>query len=252
MALNSLHHYPRHIAIIMDGNGRWAESRGYPRTYGHVRGTRRVREVIQWCIDAGISALTLYAFSNENWGRPSHEINTLMLLLKKWLLRERIAMMKKNIRFQVIGERARLPLEVQKIIRELEQLSESNTGLQLQLALSYSSRAELAQIAQTLAEQVLHGQLKPTDIDEKLVSSHCSTALVGDPDLLIRTSGEVRLSNFLLWQMAYTEMYFTPTLWPDFTKRDFEGALQAFASRNRRFGLTQTQQKLLDAAEGSC
>lgn len=232
---------PRHVAIIMDGNGRWAERRGRPRIFGHVRGCWRVRDIIREASDAGVEVLSLYAFSTENWGRPAHEVEVLMRLLYKWLVRERRELMEKNIRFQAIGAVDRLPPTVRKMVKETEEASAGNTGMRLLMALSYSSRLEIVHAARALAEKAVRGELAPENITEEVFSENLLTAAVRDPDLLIRTSGEQRVSNFLLWQLAYTELYFTDTMWPDFKVADFRRALDSFARRNRRFGLTSQQ-----------
>jgi undecaprenyl diphosphate synthase len=232
---------PNHIAIIMDGNGRWAERRGRPRIFGHIRGCRRVREIIREADAQGVKALTLYAFSTENWGRPFEEVNVLMRLLEKWLRRERDEVIEKNIRFRAIGSLDRLPAEVRAMVRDTEKISQFNTGLQLTFALSYSGRTEVVQVVQGLAKRVQSGELNPSDITEDMFSDALSTEPIGDPDLLIRTSGEQRISNFLLWQLAYSELYFTDTMWPDFKPSDLRLAIDNYARRQRRFGLTAQQ-----------
>ena len=232
---------PKHIAIIMDGNGRWAERRGRPRIFGHVRGCARVRDIIREADKLGVKALTLYAFSSENWGRPSVEVSVLMRLLYKWLIRERREMMDKNIRLRATGALEQLPESVRKMLSESIELSKQNTGLQLTLAVSYSGRDELTKVARRLAQRVVAGELAADDISEHHFAEELSTAAVGDPDLLIRTSGEQRISNFLLWQLAYTELYFTDTMWPDFKPSDLRMAIDSFSRRQRRFGLTAHQ-----------
>lgn len=241
MADQSTKRVPRHVAIIMDGNGRWAERRGRPRVYGHIRGTWRVRDVIREADKQGVKALTLYAFSNENWGRPVEEVGLLMRLLHKWLVRERKAMMENGIRLRVIGSIERLPDFVRSAIQQTIKDSETNTGLQLTIALSYGSRSEIVQAVQKLAAQAAQGKLSPAEITEERLGAELYTREIGDPDLLIRTSGEQRISNFLLWQLAYTELYFTEKMWPDFKPEDFREALECFAKRQRRFGLTSQQ-----------
>lgn len=237
---------PRHIAIIMDGNGRWAERRARPRIFGHVRGCGRVREIIREADRLGIRALTLYAFSNENWGRPTDEVNVLMRLLHKWLRREHREIMEKNIRFRAVGSLERLPAEVYRMVQETQEISRFNTGLQLTLALSYSAREELVRAARTMAARVACGEMSPNEITEHNFAEALATVDIGDPDLLIRTSGEQRISNFLLWQLAYTELYFTDTMWPDFKASDLRRAIDSFTRRQRRFGLTSQQ---LEAGE---
>lgn len=232
---------PRHIAIIMDGNGRWAERRGRPRIVGHVRGCGRVREIIREADRLGVKVLTLYAFSSENWGRPADEVGVLMRLLYKWLVRERKELMEKNIRFRSIGAIDRLPSVVQKLVRETEEVSANNTGLQVTLALSYGGRDEILAVTKRLAKKVSSGELSAEDINEGLFSDELFTTEIGDPDLLIRTSGEQRISNFLLWQLAYAELYFTDTMWPDFKASDLRLAIDSYMRRQRRFGLTSQQ-----------
>lgn len=237
---------PRHIAIIMDGNGRWAERRGRPRVFGHVRGCWKVRDIIREAQDLGIEALTLYAFSSENWRRPADEVSLLMRLLHKWLVRERKEMMERNIRFRAIGSIERLPASVKVKVLETESLSAKNTGMRLNIALSYGGRDELVQVARKLAEQASRGEIQPNDISEQSVSRELCTRDCGDPDLLIRTSGEQRISNFLLWQLAYTELYFSDTMWPDFKPADLRLAIDNYVRRQRRFGLTPVQAATVD------
>lgn len=234
---------PRHVSIIMDGNGRWAECRGKPRIYGHIRGASRVRELIRETHRLGIHALTLYAFSTENWNRPADEVGTLMRLLLKWLSRERREMMRNNIRFRALGSVERLPAEVLAVVRETEEMSRGNTGLQFSLALSYGGREEILCATRRLARRAARGELDPAAIDQKAFSRELYSAEIGDPDLLIRTSGEQRVSNFMLWQLAYTELHFVESFWPDFTAEHFHEALQSYASRERRFGLVKPKAK---------
>ena len=227
---------PRHIAIIMDGNGRWASKRLLPRAVGHERGTKTVQRVIDLCIEHKVEWLTLYAFSTENWGRSEKEVKALMSLLKKYL-RDRLSeMMEKNARMHAIGELHMLPEECRDIINETIEATKHNSAINVVLALSYGSRQEIAHAARQLAMQVAAGELKPEDIDETMLSQQLYTASMPDPDLLIRTSGEMRLSNYLLWQISYAEMHVTPTLWPDFGREDFVAAINDYASRKRRFG----------------
>ncbi len=230
---------PRHIAIIMDGNGRWAAARGFPRIFGHRNGARTVREVVEACGDLGVEALTLYSFSMENWKRPREEIDALMLLCQTYLEGEREAMMRERIRFKVIGRRGGLPPEVVAKIDEVESATRGNTGPILCLAINYSGRAELVDAARALATDAASGNLELAAIDESALASRLYTADMGDladPDLLIRTAGEMRISNFLLWQISYAELYVTQTLWPDFTRNDLYAAIRDYAGRNRRFG----------------
>ncbi len=232
---------PRHIAIIMDGNGRWAQRRRKPRVYGHVWGCRRVKEIVREADRLGVQALTLFTFSTENWHRPSEEVGVLFKLLRKWLLKEQKELMDMNIRVKAIGAIDKLPVEAREIVEDTVRKSANNTGLQLTLALSYGGREEIVTAARRLAQEVKLGQLSADEIDEKLFSSQLSNPDVGDPDLLIRTSGEVRISNFLLWQLAYSELYFTDTMWPDFTAAELQRAVASYIGRQRRFGLTSEQ-----------
>jgi len=229
-------HVPVHVAIIMDGNGRWAAARGLPRTEGHRRGAESVRAVIKAASNAGVEYLTLFGFSSENWKRPSGEVMDLMGLLRLYLRKELAELHKQGVRFRVIGDRTRLAQDIQDLIEAAENRTRGNKGLNLVLALSYGGRAEIADTARALAEKVKRGELEPSDIDEHLIASSLETAGIPDPDLLIRTSGEQRISNFLLWQTAYTEFVFTDTLWPDFRADEFEDALSVFRSRERRYG----------------
>ncbi len=227
---------PKHLAFIMDGNGRWAELRGRHRTFGHLRGSRIAKELIELCSKKGIECLTLYAFSTENWLRPLEEVSFLMALLSRHLKKEREHLIKNRIRFRAIGELDRLPesvrLEVERTVEETKHLE----GMQLTFALSYGGRQEIVTAAQKLAIEVAAGRLKPEEIDEPLFQSQLATAELPDPDLIIRTSGESRLSNFLLWQSAYSEILVSPVLWPDFNEGHLEEALAWYSSRQRRFG----------------
>lgn len=227
---------PRHVAIIMDGNGRWAQQRNKPRLYGHKIGAQSVREIVETACELGIEVLTLYAFSSENWKRPKQEVSGLMSILKSFLVSELSRMLKNNIRLSCIGEIDKLPKDVQKILRESMAKTANNNKLTLNLALSYGSRNELTRAVRQLAEQCAAGTLTPDEISEKMVSAQLYTAGLVDPDLLIRTGGEARLSNFMLWQASYSEIYFTETMWPDFRKPVFLKALQDYQNRERRFG----------------
>jgi len=233
---NGDEHVPVHVAIIMDGNGRWAAGRGLPRTEGHRRGAESVRAVIKAASCAGIGYLTLFGFSSENWKRPSGEVMDLMGLLRLYLRKELAELHKQGVRFRVIGDRSRLAQDIQDLIETAENRTRDNVGLNFVLALSYGGRAEIVDTARALAEKVKNGDLDPADIDEQLFASSLETADIPDPDLLIRTSGEQRISNFLLWQTAYTEFVFTDTLWPDFRADEFEAALSVFRARERRYG----------------
>ena len=226
---------PRHIAIIMDGNGRWAKRQGKPRLAGHEAGSETVRRLLGYCRDAGIAYLTLYAFSTENWSRPPDEVAGLMNLLGYFIRKNEAELLEKQVRLRVIGRREDLPEPLQADILRLERETE-HFERQLLIGLSYSGRSEIARAARRLAEQVKAGTLAPEAIDEAAVAANLYAPDVPDPDLIIRTSGEMRISNFLLWQCAYSEIYVTPVLWPDFDERAFRDALLAYAARDRRFG----------------
>ena len=227
---------PRHIAIIMDGNGRWARQRDLPRIEGHRRGVKSVRATIEECCRLGIEQLTLYCLSVENWKRPRLELDFLMTLLHKYLLAERAEILEQNIRFTTIGRRQGLPAKVLREIDENARLSRDNTGMVLCLAINYGGRTELVDAVRRLAEQVRQGRLDPEAIDEDAVSGALDTAGMPDPDLLIRTAGEMRVSNFLLWQISYAELWVTDKCWPDFDRAALHQALHDFAGRERRFG----------------
>ena len=232
---------PQHVAIIMDGNGRWASARGLPRHAGHRAGVESVRSAVEQCVKYGIKALTLFAFSSENWQRPAQEVGLLMELFLNALQREAKRLKKNNVRLRVIGERGAFPGKLQEGIVAAEALTDGNDGLVLQIAANYGGRWEIAKVARDLAAQVAVGDLRPEDIDESAVSRALAVTGVPDPDLYIRTGGEQRLSNFLLWQAAYAELYFTDTLWPDLSADAFDKALAAFGKRQRRFGKTGEQ-----------
>lgn len=232
---------PQHIAIIMDGNGRWAENRRMPRIVGHQRGVEAVQKIVAECRDVGIPYLTLYAFSSENWGRPAEEVNALMGLLGRYLRSELNALLKQGVRLNVIGEIGRLPAEIRAVLEETVARTAANDAMVLTLALSYGSRNELLRAVRSLAAEVRAGRLEPDAIGEADFAARLDTADLPDPDLLIRTSGERRISNFLLWQLAYTELYFTDALWPDFSPGELHKALDEFSRRQRRFGLTGAQ-----------
>jgi undecaprenyl diphosphate synthase len=227
---------PRHIAIIMDGNGRWAKKRGLTRIRGHIEGVKSVREITEECASRHIEQLTLYAFSSENWSRPRLEIELLMRLLNRYLVKERKTIMDNNIRFTVIGRIEGLPLDVQKEIATEIELSKNNTGMTLCLALNYGGRSEIVDAARRLAQKVQEGKLLPEDINEETLKENMYTAGMRDPDLLIRTGGEMRVSNFLLWEISYTELWVTPLYWPDFHKEHLEQAIRDYANRERRYG----------------
>jgi undecaprenyl diphosphate synthase len=227
---------PQHVAVIMDGNGRWAKQRGLPRIEGHRQGAESARAVIRNAGELGIKYLTLYAFSAENWNRPKDEVDALMKYLVHYLKTETPELNKNNVRLEVIGQIWRLPELVQDHLKKSIAVLAKNNGLTLVMALSYGSRIEIVDAIRRLAEKVKTGQIEPADITEKVISDHLWTRNIPDPDLLIRTSGEMRVSNFLLWQISYAEMVITPTLWPDFRKPQLFAALEEYARRNRRFG----------------
>jgi undecaprenyl diphosphate synthase len=227
---------PTHIAIIMDGNGRWAKKKLLNRIKGHEKGSDIVRMVVRTCREIGISVLTLYAFSTENWERPKAEVGALMMLLKKFLASEKKEMMDNNIRLNVIGQKERLPMDVQEEIQRTMNATSTNNGMLLNLALSYGGRAEIIRAVRQIASDVKDGRLDAAHLSEADFENYLYTAGMPDPELLIRTSGEMRISNFLLWQIAYSEIHVTPTLWPDFTKEELIRILKDFQTRERRFG----------------
>jgi len=227
---------PRHIAIIMDGNGRWAKKKGLPRVEGHREGGKTVETIAQCCVDFGIESLTLYSFSIENWKRPKAEVNALMHLYTQYLIQIRSTLMKNNVKLVHLGRLAGLPAPVQNELQKTMEITDANTGMILALALNYGGRAEIIDATQKIAQEYKNGKLQLRDIDEQCVSRHLYTAGLAEPDLLIRTANEMRISNFLLWQISYSEFYVTKTLWPDFKKSSLEKAILAYAKRNRRFG----------------
>lgn len=227
---------PQHIAIILDGNGRWAKAKGMPRNYGHTAGARNVETVCQAAHDLGVKYVTMYAFSTENWNRPEGEVEALMKLLENYLKNCIKTADKNNMRVRVIGDTTRLSERFQERIRELEAASAKNDGLNLQIAINYGSRDEMTRAMRRMSEDVAAGKRKPEEITESVFEEYLDTAGIPDPDLLIRTSGELRLSNFLLWQLAYSEFYFTDVPWPDFHKEELERAIEAYNKRDRRFG----------------
>ena len=230
---------PRHIAIIMDGNGRWAKERGKERSYGHQAGVDTVRRITSECVGLGVKFLTLYTFSTENWSRPETEIAALMGLVLSSLEDE--IFMKNNVRFQVVGDIQRLPQSVQDKLQETMEHTAQNTAMTMVVALSYSSRWELTRAAQSIARDVKAGTLQPEDITEELMNERLETAFMPDPELLIRTGGELRISNYMLWQIAYSELYFCDTYWPDFDEADLHQAIANYQARQRRFGKTGMQ-----------
>lgn len=227
---------PRHVAIIMDGNGRWAQGRMLPRPMGHRSGMKSVREVVEGAIEAGIEVLSLFAFSRENWQRPPMEVSALMSLLEEYIARETDELVKHGVRVHVLGDLERLTPPAAKAVERVERETAHNDTLRLNLFISYGARAELVQAAKRIAEEVAAGTLAPEQVDEAAVTARLYTAGCPDPDLLIRTSGEARISNFLLWQIAYTELVVSPVLWPDFSRRELYEAIVDYQSRDRRFG----------------
>ncbi len=232
---------PKHVAIIMDGNGRWAKARGHSRFFGHIRGASKAKKIIEEGARLGLDSLTLFTFSTENWKRPQDEIRFLMLLLKKRLKRETRNLIKNNIRFDCIGDISRLPVSVLEQVQETRMLTKDNTGMKLTFALNYGGRQEIVNAVKNLAEKVKNAKLSPDDITEESLSDALQSSYLQDPDLIIRTSGESRLSNFFLWQAAYSEFYVTPVYWPDFTTENLHQALKSFQKTERRFGKTSEQ-----------
>lgn len=227
---------PQHVAIILDGNGRWAKKKGMPRNYGHTMGAKNVEVVCKAAHDMGIKYLTMYAFSTENWNRPKNEVDALMKLLESYLKNCDRTADKNNMRVRVIGDTSKLSEKFQKQIAELEEHSKHNDGLNLQIAINYGSRDEMIRAMRAMTKDVVNGDMKEEDISEEVFSNYLDTKDIPDPDLLIRTSGEQRLSNYLLWQLAYSEFYFTDVPWPDFHKEELEEAILAYNKRDRRFG----------------
>lgn len=232
---------PRHVAIIMDGNGRWAKRRGLPRLRGHEEGVKRAWETVEACRELGIEVLTLYAFSSENWQRPPEEVRGLMGLLERYLREELDRLGQHGVQLRAIGDLSRLPPAVRELVEEAMRRTAGQRGMVLNLALSYGGREEILRAVRRLVQLALRGEIHPDQIDERLFASCLYTDGLPDPDLLIRTSGEMRISNFLLWQLAYTEIYVTPVLWPDFDREELRRALEEYARRERRFGLTGEQ-----------
>ena len=232
---------PRHIAIIMDGNGRWAQKRFMPRVFGHRAGVKAVRNVVEYCAKQKIEVLTLFAFSSENWRRPEEEVSLLMGLFTTTLQREINVLDRNNIRLRFIGERTRFPEKLQSKMAEGEAQTKENSALTLVIAANYGGRWDMCQAFQSVAKKIATGELESEDLSEELISQHLSMASLPEPDLFIRTGGEQRISNFLLWQLAYTELYFTETLWPDFDQTSLEEAIKSFKGRQRRFGHTGEQ-----------
>lgn len=235
---------PKHTAIIMDGNGRWAEKRGLPRTAGHKAGAETLKKIIAYAQKKGIEVITLYAFSSENWKRPPEEVQTLMNLFRTYLKNDVNELMKKGIRVSFIGEREKFDADLVEQMNRLERQTADFKGFHVVLALSYGARNDIINAARQLAAKAARGQLKPQEIDESFFSAHLSTADLPAPDFIIRTGGEERLSNFLLWEAAYAELYFTPVFWPDFNEEELDKALESYAKRERRFGGLKIKQKV--------
>jgi undecaprenyl diphosphate synthase len=231
---------PKHIAIVMDGNGRWAERRRRPRSFGHKAGVDATRTVVESCLKRGIPALTLFAFSSENWGRPRTEVRSLMDLFLRSLNREVDELHGNGVRLQFVGQIADFSEPLRSGMRKVQDITSDNDTMRLSIAVNYGGRWDISQAAKALATKAANGELNPQEIDEKLMAQHCCLSDLPEPDLLIRTGGEMRISNFLLWQLAYTEFYFSDVLWPDFKDADLELAIEAFGARKRRFGCTDT------------
>ena len=227
---------PQHVAIILDGNGRWAKAKGMPRNYGHAQGSKNVEKICEEAWRMGIKYLTVYAFSTENWNRPKEEVNALMKLLRNYMKTCLKTAAKNDMKVSVIGDITKLDEDIQKRILELEEATKNNGGLNFQIAINYGSRDEITRAVRTLAEDVKEGKLMPEEVNEACIERYLDTHDIPDPDLLIRTSGEQRLSNYLLWQLAYTEFYFTDVPWPDFSKQELEKAIEQYNRRDRRYG----------------
>ena len=227
---------PKHVAIILDGNGRWAKAKGMPRTYGHIQGAKTVEDICEVAYNMGIQYLTVYAFSTENWNRPKEEVEALMKLLRNYMKNCLKRANQNNMCVRVIGEKSRLDEDIRKSIEELENATKDNTGLHFTIAINYGGRDELVRATRKIAERVASGEVKPEEITESMLNDNLDTAGYPDPDLMIRTCDELRISNFLLWQLAYTEFYVTPVPWPDFSKEELEKAVEAYNHRDRRYG----------------
>ena len=228
--------WPRHVAVIMDGNGRWAQRRGRPRLFGHHAGAKRVREIVEACPDLGVGYVTIFAFSTENWKRTQSEVAGLMSLFRRYITKEARSLLGENVRVRFIGDRVRLDSKLVTLMDELEQLTAGCTGVNLTIAINYGGRDEVARATKRLAEDVAAGRLDPASVDEETLPKYLDTCVLPDPDLVIRTSGEARISNFLLWQSAYAEYEFVDTLWPDFSADEFGSLVSAYGSRERRYG----------------
>ena len=234
--MEELMNVPAHVAIILDGNGRWAKAKGMPRNYGHMQGAKAVEDILVDARDLGIKYLTVYAFSTENWSRPEAEVSALMTILRNYLKTSIKKSMKNNVRCRVIGDRSALSEDIRKAIEELEVATAGNTGLTFTIAINYGSRDEITRSVKKIAQKVKDGEVAPEEITEEMIASNLDTDFLPDPDLLIRTCNEQRVSNFLLWQLAYTEFYYTPVAWPDFNKEELIKAVEAYGMRNRKFG----------------
>lgn len=230
---------PNHVAIILDGNGRWAKAKGLPRTAGHVQGAKTVEDICEIAYNMGINYLTVYAFSTENWNRPSDEVQALMTLLRNYMKNCLKRANKNNMCVKVLGDKTRLDDDIREKIADLEEATKDNTGLHFQIAINYGSRDEITRGVKSLMKKIENGELKADDITEEMISDSLDTAGIPDPDLMIRTSGEQRISNYMLWQLAYAEFYFTPVPWPDFNKAELEKAVEAYQNRDRRYGLVK-------------
>lgn len=235
---------PSHIAVIMDGNGRWAKQKGAMRIFGHQNALKAVRDVTEGCVELGVKYLTLYAFSTENWNRPKHEVMALMQLLVSTIRKETETLTKNNVKLEAIGNISDLPESCQKELEEAKEITKNNTKMTLILALSYSGKSEIIDTVKKIASKVKTGEIEVDNINDKMIDDNLYTAGIPDPELMIRTSGELRLSNFLLWQLAYAELYFTEVLWPDFRKKDLNNAIEVFQKRERRYGKTSEQIKI--------
>ena len=238
--MDNISNVPQHVAIILDGNGRWAKEKGMPRNYGHMQGAKAVEDILVDARDIGIKYLTVYAFSTENWSRPETEVSALMTILRNYLKTSIKKSMKNNVRCRVIGDKSGLSEDIQKAIAELEDATAGNTGLTFTIAINYGSRDEITRAVRKVAAKVESGELSAADITDKMIAENLDTNYLPDPDLLIRTCNEQRISNYLLWQCAYTEFYFTPVAWPDFNKEELLKAVEAYGNRTRKFGGLKT------------
>ena len=236
MEPNKSTNVPKHLAVILDGNGRWAKKKGMPRNYGHAQGSKNVEDMCEIVYNMGIEYFTVYAFSTENWNRPEDEVTALMRLLRDYMKNCIKRASKNNMKVRVIGDKSRLAEDIRLSIEELEEATRENTGLKFTIAINYGSRDEIIRAVMRIGEKIAAGTIAPQEITEELIAGELDTAGMPDPDLLIRTSGEQRISNFLLWQLAYTEFYFTPVYWPDFNKEELEKAVEAYNNRDRRYG----------------